>query len=280
MPDARKGLPQLGKSRAAPGVRRVNAKQEQKHVEQPHEDTQEDSPGGPPQDPPKDEPSTGLLEAEQHELKPLFEVDASIPLAILAICTSFETPRASELSWKTLTTIYSTDYNKISVCSLPVAFLNKTLLAASGRTSRSTAKFELVVLKSRFHIDGDFDPNVPPRKPENINEIFQSKNPFKNVLYEIIFLATPQVLQHKNIIDLLGILWEADVGGKHQLPTLILELAPHGSLKQVLDAGVELSFREKLSLLVDVCSALQTIHHELIVSGQNVALMHSDLKPE
>jgi len=33
-------------------------------------------------------------------------------------------------------------------------------------------------------------------------------------------------------------------------------------------------------LLVDVCSALQTIHHELIVSGQNVALMHSDLKPE
>jgi hypothetical protein len=205
-------------------------------------------------------------------------IDLICPIAVLAISSSGFQPDPSEILWKTQGHIDGGSYGRISVGPILKDQLHPSLTTKSGRISRYDGEMELVTFKSPHDING-WSAKTTHLAPGQINQL--DFIPFKDTLPELAFLSAPDLLYHENIVDLLGYFWEP-YGGLTSVvhaPTLILEFADQGSLRTFL-SSTKLLISAKLSLCIDICRALQTLHHELELYGEPFGLYHGDLKPE
>src|SRR6476619_2972157 len=75
-------------------------------------------------------------------------------------------------------------------------------------------------------------------------------------------------LKHPNIIHVL----DFGVEGNEQIPFLVMEFAPHGSLRQRYPQGARLPLNEVVSYVKQVAGALQYAHERKVI--------HRDVKPE
>jgi eukaryotic-like serine/threonine-protein kinase len=95
---------------------------------------------------------------------------------------------------------------------------------------------------------------LPPLATENLRSFLTEARTFR--------------LGHQHIVRVL----DFGVDERTQRPFLVMEYAPHGTLRQRYPAGTRLSLSTVVSLVNQVASALQTAHDEGIV--------HRDVKPE
>ncbi|KAK8135511.1 Protein kinase [Apiospora sp. TS-2023a] len=78
-------------------------------------------------------------------------------------------------------------------------------------------------------------------------------------------------LVHPNIIRLLGVAWESGIDDK-VWPVLVFKRAPHGDLRAFTETREQpLSWKQKLSFVVDMARALEYTHAASII--------HGDMKP-
>lgn len=121
---------------------------------------------------------------------------------------------------------------------------------------------QYVVYKSarvRFCLDGN------PATP-------QDRRALQSVLTEFHVLLHPPLLQHPNIIDLLGLAWGSHhAEPRHQLPVLVVEYGDLGTLADV-QRGAPLSNEAKADLCLGIARGLQELHSHGII--------HGDVKPE
>lgn len=185
-----------------------------------------------------------------------------MPITLLCIYASFGIPNQGEIDWQTRTELSAGAHGRISIEIFQKSYLSTYLVNGSGRTSRYDGSQEIVVVKNTI-TDFAEDPTTPSR----------------DTLAEILYMGASHVLRHENIIDLLGIFWEPDSTGQI-IPTLVLEFAPHGSLKDLFLTEPKMTFPEKLAISADICKALQSLHHEAKMWGFPIGLFHGDLKPE
>ena len=240
---------------------------------------------GPPaavQDKRKDDgPSTELTTASDTNQTLLSEaLDLICPFAILASRHSDIPSEAMDNLRLYQTYIASGSFGRVAVLPMPKQYLNSIFTSGSGRQSRYNDEWELVALKSRSTVRSWHHSLVSWSSQKSSSEV--ESIPFKDVLPELIYLSAPALLYHENIVDLLGYFWEphGDSTTVTYAPTLILEFTDHGSLRDLYDTNIELPFDTKKDLCIDICRALQTLHHELSLCGESFGLYHGDLKPE
>ncbi|KAJ4039070.1 hypothetical protein NW761_010313 [Fusarium oxysporum] len=222
---------------------------------------------------PKDDPSSNSDVPK--ELSPIEALSLICPISVLAICASPFQPAPHEMLWRTQMQIAAGSYGRVSVGTLLKRQMNPHLTYLSGRESRWPGEVELVAFK------------LPHRVDQVITEIGDHKETpstihFKDIIPELTLLATPKILYHDNIVDLLGYVW-APYGGVGQVryaPTLILEFTELGSLRLFLQSAPALDINRKIRLCADICQALITLHHEIEVMGRHVGVFHGDLKPD
>ncbi|KAI9768500.1 MAG: hypothetical protein M1840_004910 [Geoglossum simile] len=115
---------------------------------------------------------------------------------------------------------------------------------------------------------------------DRINRIFN----------EVLIMCHPPLLDHPNIVKLLGIGFEVEGPAQfeHVMPVIIPECAELGNLAEVLETARKedqlLSFEEKLSLCIDVAHGLDVLHSCDIVHGdvkcENVLVFKKDRRSE
>ena len=191
------------------------------------------------------------------------------PISMLGICSQHDGTRldSNSVMWRTQVHIATGSYGRISVGFIDSFCLNPYFTHLSGRgPRREPGHIELVVFKS---------PQASTlRDGESV--------PFKDILPELALLASPLLLYHDNVVDLLGFYWEPLASGNDSqfAPTLILEFTDQGSLKTFFSAGVSIPMGQKIGLCQDICRALRAFHQECTVMGKLMGLHHGDLKPE
>ncbi len=91
----------------------------------------------------------------------------------------------------------------------------------------------------------------------------------KAVLTELNALAQPSILNHPNVVDILGFIWDTQVtGGNSIAPSLILEVAHLGSLGSFQKPDfLMLSVDMKLEIVQDFANGLAALHDAGIVHG-------------
>nr|POE77886.1 serine/threonine-protein kinase shk2 [Quercus suber] len=100
----------------------------------------------------------------------------------------------------------------------------------------------------------------------------QYKAALQSVLTEFHALLYPPLLEHHNIVNVLGLAWGTNpFNPMHRLPALVLEFADQGTLTEVLKRG-QASNPEKRRLCFDVASGLQALH--------DAGLVHGDIKTD
>ncbi|KAL6713986.1 hypothetical protein ACLMJK_008480 [Lecanora helva] len=93
------------------------------------------------------------------------------------------------------------------------------------------------------------------------------------LLNDLIYMHHPPLASHPNIVDLLGIGFEAEIPStlNNAVPVAILECAELGNLAEVLELARKedraLGFDDKLSLCLDVLYGLEILHACDIVHG-------------
>jgi serine/threonine protein kinase len=96
-----------------------------------------------------------------------------------------------------------------------------------------------------------------------------SRENLQAIKLEIQALSHPPILDHPNIIDLLGFSWArlSAVEGRYQIvPVLLLEFASHGTLREYLSDNNTTPL-ERLRLGKGLGEGLSTLHHSGIVHG-------------
>jgi hypothetical protein len=87
------------------------------------------------------------------------------------------------------------------------------------------------------------------------------KELFRAWIMEISILRSPEIQRHPNIIELEGIAWEVVGSGSAILPVLVYRKSQQGTLRTFIEANVgKLSADQKLTLCLDLVSALSTLH--------------------
>lgn len=91
----------------------------------------------------------------------------------------------------------------------------------------------------------------------------------KSVLRELKALANPAILNHPNVVDLLGYVWDTQLtGGKLIAPAIILEDADLGSLDAFQKPYFfSLTLITKLEIVRDIGAGLVALHDADIVHG-------------
>ncbi|EXJ91693.1 serine/threonine protein kinase [Capronia epimyces CBS 606.96] len=88
-----------------------------------------------------------------------------------------------------------------------------------------------------------------------------------NFLTELHSLLHPPLLEHANIVEILGLAWGSNpLTPELRLPVLVLEYAEHGSLADVLEHAI-LEDDVKARLCLDITLGLQALHHCYLVHG-------------
>ena len=101
------------------------------------------------------------------------------------------------------------------------------------------------------------------------------------LLNDLIYMHHPPLAAHPNIVDLLGVGFEAEIPStlNNAIPVAILECAELGNLAEVLEVARKedrpLSFDDKLSLCLDVLYGLEILH----ACGQSLSFNHGPRKP-
>ena len=86
------------------------------------------------------------------------------------------------------------------------------------------------------------------------------------LLNDLIYMHHPPLAAHPNIVDLLGVGFEAEIPStmNNAIPVSILECAELGNLAEVLELARKedraLSFDDKMSLCLDVLYGLEILH--------------------
>jgi len=95
-----------------------------------------------------------------------------------------------------------------------------------------------------------------------------------DVTLELRALSHPTLRNHENIVKLLGLGWDTDVFEPEQKkwPVLILDYADGGTLRDLLQRQLLLSYEEKAHLCLDVMRGLSVLHE--------CGIIHGDLKLE
>jgi serine/threonine protein kinase len=120
--------------------------------------------------------------------------------------------------------------------------------------------------------------------PPERSLVFKSVLPYSNftrrdekdrlgdIILELRALSHQPLRSHRNIVDLLGLGWEADsLEETRKWPVLILEHADGGTLHNFLQNHPDLTFHQRLTICFDVAEGLEALHQCEIV--------HGDLKP-
>lgn len=91
----------------------------------------------------------------------------------------------------------------------------------------------------------------------------------KAVLTEIKVLAHPPVLNHPNVVDLLGFLWDTQESSEKSIaPSLVMEDALLGSLDSFQKPDfLTLSIDMKMEIVRDIAKGLDVLHDSGIVHG-------------
>ena len=87
---------------------------------------------------------------------------------------------------------------------------------------------------------------------------------------EVRVLCHTGVLYNDNIVDIVGIKWDASDGG--QLLTIYLEYADFGNLAEFQSTHGEISWAQKKNLCLDIAAGLSMLH--------DCGIFHGDVKPE
>lgn len=139
----------------------------------------------------------------------------------------------------------------------------------------------------RFEADGVDHTRTIPASPRPAFVVYKTVRveflpkgePVKNdrstmaaAMMEIYALIHPPLLNHPNIIDILGLAW----GGNpykpaHRLPVIVVEFAEHGTLAD-LQNGCPLTSKTRKSLCLDVALGLDILHR--------CGIIHGDVKSE
>ncbi|CAM1508683.1 Fc.00g055310.m01.CDS01 [Cosmosporella sp. VM-42] len=220
--------------------------------------------------PSRETPTAKLTKNEFQSTPPSVEQVLGLlcPISMLGVCSQHDGLKldGSGVMWTTHVHIGTGSYGRISVGHVVTSCLNPYFTYLSGRGPQVDTGCDLVTFKSPLASTLHGGDSVP----------------FKDVLPELALLASPPLLYHDNVVDILGFFWEPLASGHDNqfAPTLILEFADQGSLKTFFSSGVRILMGQKIRLCQDICHALQTFHHECTLMGKHFGLHHGDLKPE
>lgn len=103
---------------------------------------------------------------------------------------------------------------------------------------------------------------------------YEIQKRLRSLMLELRALVHDPIRRHRNIVDILGVAWEADPFDPTQKwPVIITKRASHGTLSEFLDsAGPVIPFTQKVSLALDVTLGLKVLH----VCG----ILHGDMKAD
>ncbi|ERF69389.1 hypothetical protein EPUS_05934 [Endocarpon pusillum Z07020] len=102
--------------------------------------------------------------------------------------------------------------------------------------------------------------------------VIQDRRAMDSAMMEIYALGQAPLVEHPNIVDLLGLAWGSNpFEPTHRLPVIVLEHAEHGSLA-ALQEKEELLPQARLSLCLDVAQGLDILHR--------CGIIHGDVKAE
>ena len=134
---------------------------------------------------------------------------------------------------------------------------------SAAKSVKAPERPRYVVYKAaRVSFKDDGDPATP-----------NDRRALQSVLTEFHALLHPPLLEHPNIIDILGIAWGSNPSNPfHRLPVLVVEYGDRGTLADVQLGGPPLSDEVKEDLCLGIACALQILHE----NGIN----HGDLKPD
>lgn len=82
------------------------------------------------------------------------------------------------------------------------------------------------------------------------------------IVSEMVVLRSPEIRDHPNIIDLVGLGWDFDKGANKFWPVLIFPKASEGNLKKFLvgPQGKDLSLKVRLTFCENIISAMAKMH--------------------
>lgn len=94
-------------------------------------------------------------------------------------------------------------------------------------------------------------------------------NRLKAVLTEIKVLAHPPILNHPNVVDLLGVFWDTQESSEKSIaPSLLMEDALLGSLEAFQQPDfLALAIDLKMEIVLDIARGLDMLHDSGIVHG-------------
>ena len=88
----------------------------------------------------------------------------------------------------------------------------------------------------------------------------------RTLMNDLIYMHHPPLAAHPNIVDILGVGFEAEIPSTlgNAIPVSILECAELGNLAEVLELARKedraMSFDDKISLCLDVLYGLEILH--------------------
>ncbi|KAH7109949.1 hypothetical protein EDB81DRAFT_374573 [Dactylonectria macrodidyma] len=134
----------------------------------------------------------------------------------------------------------------------------KTFSAAAVDLGRGAVR---VIKRPRFHNHGN--------SPMSADEVEASRTSLaQSIFLEFSVLTHPPLRTHENILKLFGVGWETDpLDGSLLWPVLVVELAEHGTLLDMLTGSAHLPLLTKRSLIEDVACGLSAIHGCGVVHG-------------
>ena len=104
------------------------------------------------------------------------------------------------------------------------------------------------------------------------NNVFQ-KHAVQTLMRELYVLGDEALVKHPNIVKLRKFGWGvASVSPFAIAPIIYIERAPHGTLVDLENSGIDLSYDARLALCEDICNGLTALH----ASG----VIHGDLKAD
>lgn len=99
------------------------------------------------------------------------------------------------------------------------------------------------------------------------------KRAMRSVLTEFHALIYPSLMEHQNVIDIVGFAWGSNPFSTSQkLPAIVLEYAEHGTLANLLAKNPDLSPTQQQFLALDVARGLSALHQ--------TGLIHGDVKAD
>ena len=107
---------------------------------------------------------------------------------------------------------------------------------------------------------------------KTVRENKGNRNPWREVLLEIRALLHEPIRYHPNIVNFLGIRWDASADTGSPFPAIVQEYAAFGTLDKLQQRSEPLPFGIKQKLCYDVGRALSIIHA--------CGMVHGDLKHE